>query len=61
MQTVTNHNPAGLPFPLPRVDKPTSQAQKPWRTPHLSILKLEQTQKNSSCTETGTMGPKSGS
>ena len=61
MQSVTNHNPALLPSALNGVDKPTSQAQKPWRTPHLSMLKLEQTQKNFSCTEVGFSGPKAGS
>jgi hypothetical protein len=61
MQSVTNPNPATLPSDLNGVDNPTSQAQKPWRTPHLSMLKLEQTQKNISTSEFFTSGPKGGS
>jgi hypothetical protein len=61
MQTVANHQPIVLPSSPTGPDKPTSQAQKPWRTPHLSMLKLEQTQKNLSCVETGSSGPKAGS
>lgn len=62
MQSVTTHNPALLPSALDGLDKPTSQAQKPWRTPQLSMLKLEQTQKTFSTTEFGaTSGPKAGS
>lgn len=61
MQSVTNHNPVLLPSALNGLDKPTSQMQKPWRTPQLSMLKLEQTQKNFSTTEIGSSGPKAGS
>ena len=61
MQSITNHNPALLPSALNGLDKPTSQAQKPWRTPHLSMLKLEQTQKGFYTTETVQSGPKAGS
>ena len=61
MQSVTNHNPVLLPSALTGPDKPTNQAQKPWRTPHLSMLKLEQTQKNFSTSEISTSGPKAGS
>lgn len=57
MQSVTDPNPATLPSDLNGVDNPTSQAQKPWRTPHLSMLKLEETHaKNPSSFETASSG-----
>lgn len=61
MQTVTNHQPIVLPSTPTGPDKPTSQVQKPWRTPQLSMLKLEQTQKSTSTSEFVTSGPKAGS
>ena len=61
MQTVANHQPIVLPSTPTGPDKLTSEAQKPWRTPHLSMLKLEQTQKNFSSTEIGSSGAKAGS